>query len=89
MNYDLEATVRRRKSIRSYDKRPLSDADKEAVLACAKEVCEEAGPFPAEMKIQMLEAKPGTDTERLGTYGIIRGADTFLATSTMRTRSPW
>lgn len=87
MNYDLETTVRQRKSIRSYDKRPLSDADKEAILACAKEVCEEAGPFPAEMKIQMLEAKPGTDTERLGTYGIIRGADTFLGVTVKNTET--
>ena len=78
MNFDLEETVRRRKSVRAYEKRPLSQADKETISAYIAKLCAEPSPFPAQIQIQLLEAKPGTDTEKLGTYGVIRGASTFL-----------
>ncbi len=32
--FRVEETIRRRKSIRSYENRPLSPADREAVRAC-------------------------------------------------------
>ena len=33
MNFDLRETVNRRKSVRSYEKRPLSQSDREAISA--------------------------------------------------------
>ena len=51
MNFNIEDTIRRRKSIRSYEKRPLSDADRDAVLSLIDELYAEDTPFPA--KIQM------------------------------------
>ena len=87
MNYDLRETVNRRKSVRSYEKRPLSREDKEAISSAIVEYCAESTPFSAEIQIQLLEAKPGTDTEKLGTYGVIRGAQSFLGVTVKNTET--
>ena len=75
---NLEETIRKRKSIRAYDGRPISPEDKEKLLTAIELVSSEDTPFPAEMKVKILEAKKGVNTEKLGTYGVIKGADTFL-----------
>ena len=86
-SYDLEQTVRARRSVRSYESRPLSQADRERITSYIEELCAEETPFPAKIRIQLLEAKPGTDTEKLGTYGVIRGAKTFLGVSAENTET--
>ena len=79
MNYnDLEGTIRRRKSVRTYEDRPLTQADRDAVESLVAEALAEETPFPARIRVQLLDAGPGTDTRKLGTYGVIRGANTFL-----------
>lgn len=75
---NLEETIRKRRSIRSYEKRSLESKDREKIIACLDELSAEKSPFPADITIRVLEAKKGTNTERLGTYGVIKGADTFL-----------
>ena len=86
-SYDLEQTVRARRSVRSYENRPLSQADRERIISCIEELRAEETPFPAKIHIQLLEAKPGTDTEKLGTYGVIRGAKTFLGVTAENTET--
>jgi len=78
MNFDLEKTVRQRKSVRAYENRPLAQSDKDMVNANILELLAENTPFPADISIRLLEATPGTETEKLGTYGVIRGAKDFL-----------
>lgn len=78
INFNVEEIVRKRKSIRSYENRPLTRTDKASLLSLIEELQTEETPFPAKLRIQLLEAQPGTDTEKLGTYGVIRGANTFL-----------
>lgn len=78
MIFNVEETVRSRKSIRSYENRPLTQADKDAINACIAALCEEETPFPAQMQMCLLETKQGTKTEKLGTYGVIHGANTFI-----------
>ena len=87
MNFDLKETVKHRKSVRSYEKRPLSQSDKEAISAVIADYCAESAPFPAKIRIRLLETKPGTDTEKLGTYGVIRGAQTFLGVTVKNTET--
>jgi len=87
MNFDLENTVRQRKSVRAYESRPLAQADKEQLEACISELLEDEAPFPAQMNIRLLEAAPGTDTEKLGTYGVIRGAKSFLCVTVKNTEN--
>ena len=87
MNFDLEKTVRLRKSVRTYENRPLEKTDKDKVDACILEILAEDEPFPADISIRLLEAAPGTDTEKLGTYGVIRGAKDFLCVTVKDTES--
>ena len=87
MNFDLEKTVRQRKSVRAYESRPLAQAEKEQIEACVSELLAESTPFPAQMKIRLLEAATGTDTEKLGTYGVIRGAKSFLGVTVKNTEN--
>ena len=87
MNFDLEQTVRQRKSVRAYESRPLAQAEKEQIEACISELLAESAPFPAQMKICLLEAVLGTDTEKLGTYGVIRGAKSFLCVTVKNTEN--
>ena len=85
MKFDVEKTVRQRKSIRAYDNRPLTQDDKAKINACIEEILAEKTPFPAQMQIKLLETKQGTDTEKLGTYGVIRGAQNFLCVTVKNT----
>ena len=87
MNFNIEDTIRRRKSIRSYEKRPLSDADRDAVLSLIDELYAEDTPFPAKIQMRLLEAKAGTGTEKLGTYGVIRGATAFIGVTVKNTET--
>ncbi len=85
--FHVEETIRRRKSVRTYENRPLSPADKAAIQACMDELCREETPFPAKLQMCLLETKPGTGTEKLGTYGVIRGANTFIGITVENTET--
>lgn len=85
--FNVEETIRSRKSIRSYDNRPLSQANKATIQACMDQLCREETPFPAQMQMCLLEAKPGTNTEKLGTYGVIRGANAFVGITVENTET--
>jgi len=85
--FDLEKAVRQRKSARAYENRPLSQADKDKLNACIAALSTDDQPFPVQMNIRLLEAKPGTDTEKLGTYGVIRGAKSFLCITVKNTEN--
>lgn len=77
MKPSFEDTVRARKSVRSYDRRPLSQADRAAVEDLLAHMQDDT-PFPGRITTKLLEANRGTDTEKLGTYGVIRGATNFI-----------
>ena len=85
MNYNVEETIRRRRSVRSYDNRPLSDADRSSLNAAIEEILAEDTPFPTPVRIQWLEANAGEEPQKLGTYGVIRGAQSFLGVTVKNT----
>ncbi|UCH78895.1 MAG: nitroreductase [Candidatus Coatesbacteria bacterium] len=71
--------IRERSSWRSYDGRPLEAADRarlEEFLAGFG-----AGPFGGRVRLQLVEASAEDRAElrKLGTYGAVKGARTFLA----------
>ena len=85
--FNVEQTITKRKSIRSYENRALSQKDKDAILAYIDKLQNEKTPFPANMQIHLLETKQGTNTEELGTYGVINGANTFLCITVENTET--
>jgi nitroreductase len=71
--------IRARSSWRSYDGRPLEPGDRarleESIAALGP------GPFGGRVRLRLVEASAGARAElkKLGTYGMVRGARTFLA----------
>ena len=71
----MENVVRKRYSVRTYDKRPVEKEVKEKILAYANSLQNPLGP---KMKIQLIEKELAPNGEKLGTYGIIKGAKLYL-----------
>lgn len=71
---DINKVMRIRKSCRSFDGNPLSKEVKEELKAYIADL---KTPFGSIMKVYLLES--GTEgAQKLGTYGVVRGAKTFL-----------
>ena len=66
--------ISRRKSVRTYDGRPLSPEDHTYVQALMEEV---NNPFDVRVRLHLLDA--AESHEKLSTYGIIRDARTYIA----------
>lgn len=71
----VEDIVKKRYSVRTYDKRPVKKEVKEKILAYADSLQNPLGP---KMKIQFIEKEVAPNGEKLGTYGIIKGAGLYL-----------
>ncbi|NPU84060.1 MAG: nitroreductase [Syntrophaceae bacterium] len=71
--------IGRRVSCRSYDGRPLDPMDADALKHVLAEV--PRTPFGNRVRFALLDLDGGNPVEmrRLGTYGVVRGARTFLA----------
>jgi len=67
--------IRRRRSWRTYDGRPLDDARKALLQAFIDSL--EPPPFLSPIRMALVDA-PAGKTGVKGTYGVIRGATTFL-----------
>ena len=90
IKFDIEKAVRERKSVRSYEERALNNKDRERIkewIAEITETTESSEPFSAPMRIRLLTVAKGTDTEKLGTYGVIRGVKEFLAVTVKNTEN--
>lgn len=71
-------TIQTRHSVRTYERKPLLPLDREALLMCMKQL---DNPFDVPVHTYIIERKLNTDGEKLGTYGVIKGASTFLGVS--------
>lgn len=78
LDFSVKEIVEQRKSIRTYDGNPLSNDDKGKINDCISMLENEPCPFKCKVRIKLLEASTADDAVKLGTYGVIRGAKTFL-----------
>jgi hypothetical protein len=78
INIPVEQTIMVRSSIRTYEERQLSVEDKEKLLVYADSL---TNPFGEIVKIHMIEKGLEPNGEKLGTYGVIKGATSFLGVS--------
>lgn len=71
--------IRRRRSCRSYDERPLEPGLRAQVEALA--AGQRVGPFGCSVRLALLDAADAQrkGAEKLGTYGVIRGAPHYVA----------
>lgn len=81
---ELSEIIRGRKSVRTYDGRPLRAEDRDYVQALMSEV---GNPFGVDVQLHLLDASE--TKEKLSTFGIIRDARSFLgAETTIGTLAP-
>ncbi len=69
--------IMNRKSIRNYTGEPVHGAALEKLTAFINELNESAGIFGNKIRLQYIESN--SDTGKLGTYGVIKGARSFFA----------
>ncbi len=72
----LEAIVRRRYSVRTYSNKPITKQVKEEIAAYIETL---SSPFSAKPSFSLIEAELAAGGAKLGTYGMIKGAATFIA----------
>lgn len=71
-------TIKKRHSVRTYENKALLPKDRELLLAYRNTM---RNPFGVPVKKHIVDRKPTVDGEKLGTYGVIKGANTFLGVS--------
>ncbi len=73
--FPIEKTVKNRISVRTYEDRPISKEEKEKILAYLNQL---QNPFGVEVAFKIIETDKAVKTEKLGTYGMIKGAKDFI-----------
>lgn len=70
-------TIMKRKSIRSYRDAPVQGAERKKLMAFMDKCGKEEGIFGNRVRLQYVENNKSGDV-KLGTYGVIKGARTFM-----------
>lgn len=78
INIPVQQTIKKRNSVRSYEEKKLSIQDKEKLMAYADSL---TNPFGVKVNFHIIEKDLNSKGEKLGTYGVIKGATTFLGVS--------
>ena len=71
-------TIQKRHSVRTYENKSLLSQDREALLTYMEQL---DNPFGVPVHTYIIDQKLNTGGEKLGTYGVIKGASTFLGVS--------
>ncbi|MBN1467683.1 MAG: nitroreductase [Fusobacteriaceae bacterium] len=78
MKFPIEETIIKRSSIRSYESKKLSTSDKEKLMDYINNL---SNPFNEKVNFHFIEKGLEPKVEKLGTYGIIKGATSFIGVS--------
>lgn len=78
MDFPVAKTVNARSSVRTYENRDLSANEKAQINAYIDNL---SNPFSSDVTFRLLEKASSTHGEKLGTYGVIKGAGNYIAAS--------
>lgn len=78
MDFSVKSVVEQRYSVRTFDNRPVEKEVKDKILSYAAKLENPLGPH---MNVKFIEKEASPDGEKLGTYGVIKGAGLFLGTT--------
>lgn len=73
--FSVKEAVEKRYSCRTYDNKPLSAELKNKLLSYAKAL---QNPYGPKIRVQLIEKESAANAQKLGTYGVINGASTYL-----------
>ena len=76
LDFQVEKTIKARSSVRTYEEKSLSKDDKDKLNSYIKSFL--ANPFSVNVLFRLLEQKDAVNGEKLGTYGVIKGASDFI-----------
>lgn len=80
--FSATAAIKQRHSVRTYEPRPLSADDRARLEAVIPTL---TNPFGVDVRLHMADTDAATaDGRRLGTYGVVKGARTFVGVSVPR-----
>ncbi len=83
INIPVEQTIKKRNSVRTFEERKLTDSDKERLKEFANNL---SNPFGEKVNFHFIEKNTETNGEKLGTYGVIKGANFFIGASVANTK---
>ena len=75
MQFPIREPVEKRRSIRTYEPRPLSAEVRKQLMTFAEAA---DNPFGVPVRIGLIETERSDQPRKLGTYGVIKGAGSFL-----------
>lgn len=78
LNFPIEETVRKRYSVRNYSDQPVDATTLDDLKSFIKTL---HNPFGKQINFHFLDLKETQPTEKLGTYGVIKGARHFVGTT--------
>lgn len=70
----MRETIEKRRSVRTYDGRPLAEEHKAKLMECAESL---SNPFGVPVTVRLLATETAS-SQKMGTYGVIKGTKTFL-----------
>lgn len=74
--HSIKEIIQKRHSVRNYDGRPLSQETIDKIKDYIKDL---TNPFDKKVRIELIQQNSGNESIKLGTYGVIKGANYFLA----------
>lgn len=77
-DFPIEETIKARSSVRSYEERPVSPEIRDKIQ---QYIAGLDNPFSIDVSFHLLEKKPSASGEKLGTYGVVKGASHFIGAS--------
>ena len=80
--FQIEETIKKRKSVRNYEKRNLSEQQRSEIVTYMNQI---ENPFQVKVKFHFLETELLDKGQRLGTYGVIQGAKDYLGVTVKNT----
>lgn len=81
----IKEIAEKRKSVRTYLEKPLSDKDREKLSDYISLLEKEESPFKAKIRIRIFDVDKDINAKDLGTYGVIKGARTYLGVAAEET----
>ena len=75
LNFSVKEAVTKRYSVRTFDKKEVEKEVIDKILTYAKGLENPLGP---KIRVQLIEKETAANGEKLGTYGIIKGAKLYL-----------
>ncbi len=78
IDFPIEKTINARHSVRGYKNGPLSSREREDIRTYIKQI---TNPFSKDVSFHLLNKSTAAKGEKIGTYGVIKGAFDFVGVS--------